>query len=42
MAHYNSNQEAEYYVHADTPEDAAAKLAIQLFKSGILKQDHPA
>lgn len=27
---------------ADTPEDAAAKLAIDLFKQGILKTDTPA
>jgi hypothetical protein len=35
---------AEYVPHdffgetADTPEDAAAKLAIELFKQGILKK----
>lgn len=27
----------KYEFHADTPEDAACKLAIELFKQGILK-----
>lgn len=28
---------SEFGAHADTPEDAAAKLAIELFKQGVLK-----
>lgn len=28
-----------YSCHADTPEDAACKLAIELFKQGILKKE---
>lgn len=33
------NNDANQLEWANTPEDAAAKLAIQLFKQGILKKD---
>lgn len=35
---YDSHRDKWIEQHADTPEDAACKLAIELFKSGVLKR----
>lgn len=37
--YYEPDGLEQYEVHADTPEDAACKLAIELFKQGVLKKE---
>lgn len=36
VRYYDVDKERSYYGEADTPEDAAAKLCIELIKQGVL------
>lgn len=36
---YDTVDDRHFWLGADTPEDAAAKLAIELFKHGVLKRE---